>query len=57
MTATKQGLRDSLFAEPSFEEKTIRFATDAACQVVYITRERYLDAEDEGGYVPYTGKA
>lgn len=49
MTATQQQLDDSLFQDPSFEEKSLRFATDAGCQVVYLTRERYMDADEDGG--------
>ncbi|OCF56381.1 dynein heavy chain 1, cytosolic [Kwoniella mangroviensis CBS 10435] len=46
MSATKQEIEDSLFEDPSFDEKTIRFATDPGCQVVYITKERYLDVDE-----------
>ncbi|OWZ39026.1 dynein heavy chain 1, cytosolic [Cryptococcus neoformans Tu259-1] len=48
MSATPQELEDSLFEDPNFDEKTVRFATDASCQVVYITRERYLDVDEDG---------
>jgi len=48
MSATNSELDDSLFSDPSFEEKSLRFATDAGCQVVYVTRERYIDGDDEG---------
>ena len=48
MSATGQELKDSLFEGPGFEEKSVRFATDPACQVVYITRERYLDLDEDG---------
>lgn len=48
MTATRIELEDSLFEDPAFEEKSLRFATDTACQVVYITRERYLDVDEDG---------
>ncbi|KIR72005.1 dynein heavy chain 1, cytosolic [Cryptococcus deuterogattii CA1014] len=48
MSAAPQELEDSLFEDPNFDEKTVRFATDANCQVVYITRERYLDVEEDG---------
>lgn len=48
MSATSQDLADSLFEDPTFEEKTIRFATDAGCQVVYITRERHFDVDADG---------
>ncbi|KAL7421138.1 dynein heavy chain [Cryptotrichosporon argae] len=47
MSATRQELENSLFDDPGFEEKTVRFATDAACQVVYITRERVVDVGPE----------
>ncbi|CAD6590781.1 MAG: hypothetical protein TREMPRED_005879, partial [Tremellales sp. Tagirdzhanova-0007] len=47
MSATGQELKDSLFEGPGFEEKSVRFATDPACQVVYITRERYLDLDED----------
>ena len=50
MTATSHELQSSLFDDPSFEEKSLRFATDAGCQVVYITRERYLDVDDTGAW-------
>ncbi len=50
MTATQQELEDSLFEDLSFEEKSLRFATDAASQVVYITRERYLDVDEDGPF-------
>lgn len=49
MTASREELHDSLFEDPSFEEKSLRFGTDAACQVMYITRERYLDVDEDGG--------
>lgn len=50
MSATPQELEDSLFSDPSFDEKALRFATDSVCQVVYITRERFLDVDaDEDG--------
>ena len=48
MSATGQELKDSLFEGPGFEEKSVRFATDPACQVIYITRERYLDLDEDG---------
>ncbi|WVQ81477.1 hypothetical protein IAT38_003601 [Cryptococcus sp. DSM 104549] len=47
MSATREELDDSLFEDPSFDEKAVRFATDAACQVIYVTRERYLDVEED----------
>jgi dynein heavy chain 1 len=52
MTASQQELEDSLFEDPSFEEKSLRFATDVGCQVVYITRERYLDVDETGNRPP-----
>lgn len=53
MSATPQELEDSLFSDPSFDEKALRFATDSVCQVVYITRERFLDVDaDEDGKSP-----
>ena len=50
MSASLAELQDSLFEDPSFQEKSLRFASDAGCQVVYITRERYLDADEDGEY-------
>ena len=46
MSATVDDLT-TLFSDPSFEDKALRFASDAACQVVYITKQRYVD-DDEG---------
>ena len=51
MTATPNELQESLFEDPSFEEKALRFASDPSCQVVYITRERYLDVDEDGQYI------
>lgn len=48
MAATRQELEHGLFDDPAFEEKSLRFATDAGCQVVYITKERYLDMDEDG---------
>lgn len=48
MAATRQELEMGLFGDPTFEEKTLRFASDAGCQVVYITKERYLDVDEDG---------
>lgn len=48
MSATKQELDQGLFDDPSFDEKVLRFASDHACQVVYITKERYLDVDEDG---------
>ncbi|WVQ73635.1 hypothetical protein IAR50_003215 [Cryptococcus sp. DSM 104548] len=47
MSATPQELDDTLFEDPNFDEKTVRFATDVGCQVVYVTKERYLDVDEE----------
>ncbi|WWC91126.1 uncharacterized protein L201_006067 [Kwoniella dendrophila CBS 6074] len=52
MSATKQEIVDSLFEDPSFDEKTVRFATDPGCQVVYITKERYLDLDEDDNPIP-----
>jgi len=48
MAATRQELEHGLFDDPAFEEKSLRFATDVGCQVVYITKERYLDIDEDG---------
>lgn len=48
MSATSEELDDSLFLDPGFEEKALRFATDGGCQVIYVTRERYLDVDEDG---------
>ncbi|WWC73019.1 uncharacterized protein I206_106984 [Kwoniella pini CBS 10737] len=47
MSATKEEIEDSLFEDPSFDEKTNRFATDPSCQVVYLTKERYVDVDED----------
>ncbi|TXT09077.1 hypothetical protein VHUM_02551 [Vanrija humicola] len=47
MSATKQELDQGLFDDPSFDEKVLRFASDHACQVVYVTKERYLDVDED----------
>jgi len=52
MAASVDDLDVSLFSDPSFSEKALRFATDSACQVVYITRERYLDLDEDGERLP-----
>lgn len=52
MSASANELADSMFSDPSFEEKSLRFATDVGCQVVYITRERYMNTEEEGESLP-----
>jgi dynein heavy chain 1 len=46
MAASSQELEDTLFQDTSFDEKAQRFATDPGSQVVYITKERFVDAED-----------
>lgn len=48
MSATSEELEDSLFEDASFEEKVVRFAVDASCQVVYITKDTFLDVDEEG---------
>lgn len=48
MSATSEELEDSLFEDPSFEEKVARFATDSGCQVVYVTKETFLDVDEDG---------
>lgn len=53
MVATAQELDDTLFQDQNFDEKVQRFATDAGCQVVYITKERFLDAENGAQQLRY----
>lgn len=48
MSASIQDLEDSLFLDPSLDEKVLRFAGDAGCQVVYITKEKFADVDDDG---------
>lgn len=48
MSAKVEELEDSLFVDPSFEEKVLRFATDAACRGVYVTKESFADADEDG---------
>ena len=48
MSATTEELEDSLFEDPNFIEKATRFASDAACQVVYVTKETFSDVEEDG---------
>ncbi|BEJ00458.1 hypothetical protein CcaverHIS631_0503150 [Cutaneotrichosporon cavernicola] len=55
MAATRQELELGLFNDPTFEEKTLRFASDAGCQVVYITKERYLDVDEDDHPVTKVG--
>jgi len=50
MSAVRTELEDSLFADPSFEEKVARFASDAGCQVVYVNKERFVDADEDGEF-------
>ncbi|WVR09001.1 hypothetical protein IAU60_006061 [Kwoniella sp. DSM 27419] len=47
MAATHEELQESLFEDPSFDEKVQRFAADAGCQVVYISKERYIDVDED----------
>lgn len=51
MSATPKELDSGLFDDHAFEEKVLRFAEDPGCQVVYITKERYLDVDDDGEYL------
>lgn len=48
MSADLLDVEDSLFTDPSFDEKSLRFAGDAGCQVVYITKEKFFDVDDDG---------
>lgn len=48
MSASIEELEDSLFEDASFEEKVTRFALDAGCQVVYITKETFGDVDEDG---------
>jgi dynein heavy chain 1 len=48
MSATSEELEDSLFEDTSFDEKVTRFASDTGCQVVYITKETFLDVDEDG---------
>ena len=48
MAASSEDLDTSLFVDPNFDEKALRFATDAASQVVYITKERYAEQNENG---------
>lgn len=52
MAATRQELEHGLFDDLNFDEKTLRFAFDAGCQVVYITKERYRDVDEDGEHGP-----
>lgn len=48
MSASLNDLENTLFNDPNFEENVSRFAGDAACQVVYITKERIAIIDDDG---------
>jgi dynein heavy chain 1 len=48
MSASLEDIEDSLFEDTSFEEKATRFATDTGCQVVYITKETFVDVDEDG---------
>jgi dynein heavy chain 1 len=48
MSASLSDLENTLFNDHNFEENVSRFAGDAACQVVYITKER-ISIIDDGG--------
>lgn len=48
MSASSEDIEDSLFEDSSFEEKATRFASDSGCQVVYITKETFIDVDDDG---------
>lgn len=56
MSASVEELEDSMFEDPSFEEKVQRFASDAASRSVYVTKETFMDADDDGeSYRPKLG--
>lgn len=48
MSAPLEELEDSLFEDTGFEEKVTRFASDTGCQVVYITKETFVDVDEDG---------
>lgn len=48
MSASTEELEDSMFEDPSFEEKVSRFASDAASRSVYVTKETFMDADEDG---------
>jgi dynein heavy chain 1 len=48
MSASLEDIEDSLFEDTSFDEKVTRFASDSGCQVVYITKETFIDVDDDG---------
>lgn len=47
MSASAEELEDSMFEDPSFDEKVSRFASDAASRSVYITKETFMDMDEE----------
>ena len=47
MSASLEDIEDSLFEDSSFDEKVTRFASDSGCQVVYITKETFIDVDDD----------
>jgi dynein heavy chain 1 len=48
MSASTEELEDSMFEDPNFEEKVSRFALDAASRSVYVTKESFMDSDDDG---------
>jgi dynein heavy chain 1 len=48
MSASLEALEDSLFEDTGFDEKVTRFASDSGCQVVYITKETFVDIDEDG---------
>jgi hypothetical protein len=48
MSASLEDIEDSLFEDSSFDEKVTRFASDSGCQVVYITKETFIDVDEDG---------
>lgn len=48
MSATRSEIDLSLYDDTNFEEKSLRFATDPGCQVIYVTKERYVDMDEDG---------
>lgn len=51
MTASRTELEVSLFDDPTFEEKVMRFASDPSIMVAYVTQMKALvepTEEDEG---------
>lgn len=49
MGASRRDLESSLFDDTAFEEKCTRFASDAGCMVVYVTKELPVTAVDGDG--------